>query len=54
MMVKRRKVIQLEYKWMHPKLGEVVVRSSGRRSADSDGMIVLEGYHRIFSNIEEM
>lgn len=54
MMVKGRKVVQLEYKWMHPTLGEVVVRSSGRRSADSDGMIVLEGYHRIFSNIEEM
>lgn len=54
MMVKGRKVIQLEYKWNHPTLGEVVVRSSGRRAADSDGMAVLEGYHRIFSNIEEV
>ena len=51
---KRRKVVQLEYKWIHPTLGEVVVRSSGRRCMDSDGMIVLEGYHRIFSNIEEV
>jgi hypothetical protein len=54
MMVKGLKVVQLEYKWNHPTLGEVVVRSSGRRTADSDGMAVLEGYHRIFSNIEEM
>ena len=53
-MAKLRKVGQLEYKWNHPKLGEVVVRSSGRRTADSDGMSVLEGYHRIYSNIEEM
>jgi hypothetical protein len=53
-MAKRRKVVQLEYKWIHPTLGEVVVRSSGRRSMDCDGMIVLEVYHRIFSNIEEV
>ena len=53
-MAKLRKVAQLEYKWAHPTLGEVVVRSSGRRAADSDGMLVLEGYHRIFSNIEEV
>ena len=51
---KRRKVVQLEYKWMHPTLGEVVVRSSGRHSMTCDGMVVLEGYHRIFSNIEEV
>ena len=53
-MTKLRKVAQLEYKWEHPTLGEVVVRSSGRRAEDSDGMLVLEGYHRIFSNIEEV
>jgi len=53
-MSKLHKVVQLEYKWNHPTLGDVVVRSSGRRVADSDGMSVLEGYHRIFSNIEEM
>lgn len=33
-------------------LGEVIVRCSGRRVEDSDGMIVLEGYHRIINNIE--
>ncbi|MBQ7901397.1 MAG: EAL domain-containing protein [Clostridia bacterium] len=46
------KVVQLEYPWIHPTQGEVVVRCNGRRTKDSDGMIVLEGYHRILSNIE--
>lgn len=46
------KVVQLEYSWIHPEFGEVIVRCSGRRVADSDGMIVLEGYHRILSNVE--
>ena len=46
------KVVQLEYPWIHPVLGEVMVRCNGRRVENSDGMIVLEGYHRIISNIE--
>ena len=48
------KVVQLQYKWNHPKLSEVVVRSNGRRAEDYNGMIVIEGYHRILSNIEEV
>lgn len=46
------KVVQLEYPWIHPDFGEVMVRCCGRRVEDSDGMIVLEGYHRIISTIE--
>lgn len=46
------KVVQLEYPWIHPEFGEVIVRCNGRRVADSDGMIVLEGYHRILSDVE--
>lgn len=52
-MIASDKVVQLEYPWEHPTLGEVMVRCSGKRVADADGMIVLEGYHRIISNIEE-
>lgn len=52
LMIDVDKVVQLEYPWIHPTLGEVVVRCNGRRVEDSDGMIVLEGYHRIISNIE--
>ncbi len=47
------KVVQLQYPWMHPQLGEVMVQCSGKRVEDSDGMVTLEGYHRIISNIEE-
>lgn len=53
-MIEINKVVQLQYPWIHPTLGEVLVRSNGRRTEDSDGMIVLEGYHRIFSNIEDV
>lgn len=53
-MTELKKVVQLQYPWNHPEYGEVIVRCSGKRVADSDGMIVLEGYHRILSNIEEV
>ena len=52
-MVEADAVVQLQYPWMHPLYGEVMVRCSGRRIEDSDGMITLEGYHRIISDIEE-
>ena len=52
LMTELNKVVQLQYLWCHPKLGEVMVRSNGRRVEDADGMTVLEGYHRIVSNIE--
>ena len=46
-------VVQLQYPWIHPVYGEVMVRCSGRRIEDSDGMVTLEGYHRIISDIDE-
>lgn len=49
-----KNVVQLQYPWQHPKLGEVMVRCSGKRMEDSDGMVILNGYHRIISTIEEM
>lgn len=52
-MMEAGRVVQLQYPWIHPTLGEVIVRCSGRRVEDSDGMITLEGYHRMISDIEE-
>lgn len=52
-MIESDKVVQLQYPWIHPQLGEIMVRCSGRRVDDTDGMITLEGYHRIISTIEE-
>lgn len=43
-------VVEMEYPWIHPELGEIVVRSSGRRVEDNDGMIILEGYHKLVNN----
>lgn len=54
LMTELKKPVQLQYPWIHPKFGEVIVRSTGKRVKDYDGMIVIEGYHRIFSNIEEV
>lgn len=51
-MIESRKKTQLEYTWIHPDNGEVVVRCTGIRVEDSDGRVCLEGYHRIISDVE--
>nr|WP_317284132.1 EAL domain-containing protein [uncultured Dysosmobacter sp.] len=51
-LVDSRRVVQLEYPWEHPTLGEVMVRCTGIRTEDADGMICLEGYHRIISGVD--
>ncbi len=51
-MINSDKLVQLQYPWSHPTLGEVIVRCSGKRVDDSDGMITLEGYHRIVDQSE--
>ena len=51
-MISGDKMVQLQYLWMHPVLGEVEVRCNGIRMEDMDGMCCLEGYHRMVNNIE--
>lgn len=51
-MIRSGRVVQLEYPWQHPARGEVMVCCSGSRGKDRDGMICLEGYHRILSDLE--
>ncbi|MCI5928808.1 MAG: EAL domain-containing protein [Pseudoflavonifractor capillosus] len=51
-MARSRRVVQLEYPWQHPVLGEVMVRCTGIRTADTGGKICLEGYHRIISDVD--
>lgn len=51
-MVTSGRVMELEYPWEHPALGEVIVRCTGIRAEDADGFICLEGYHRIVSDME--
>lgn len=51
-MIQTRRTVQLEYTWKHPKQGEVLVRCTGVRTDDEDGMICLKGSHRIISDID--
>ena len=51
-MIDHGKLVELSYTWKHPVKGEVTVRCIGRRVADSDGMICLEGYHRDINGLE--
>ena len=50
-MLQGEQVVQLQYTWNHPSLGEVMVRCVGVRARSADGELCLEGYHRITSNI---
>lgn len=52
-MISSYELEQIQYMWLHPKDGEVEVRCTGiRTKEDIDGMICLQGYHRVISNIE--
>ena len=50
-MIRTEKAVQIEFQWMHPNLGNVMVRMSGKRVNNSDGMTVLEGYCRIITDV---
>ena len=49
-MITGKQALQIEFKWQHPEQGDVMVRFSGKRVNDADGMIVLEGYYRIITD----
>lgn len=46
-MIETGEIVNMEYAWIHPILGEVTVRGCGKRVEDADGMVVLKGYHHI-------
>ena len=50
-MIHGNKAVQIEFAWIHPQSGEVMVRFSGKRVNNSDGMIVLEGYYRMITDV---
>ena len=51
-MISSDKVVQLEYTWVHPTMGEVMVRCVGVRAEHRDTAVCLEGYHRILNVME--
>lgn len=50
-MIQIGKAVQVEFPWLHPTLGDVMMRFSGKRANDSDGMTVLKGYCKIVTNV---
>lgn len=52
-MMQTGKAIQLEFPWLHPQFGDVMVRFSGRRAKDMGSSVVLEGYFRMITGVTE-
>ncbi|MBQ7767907.1 MAG: EAL domain-containing protein [Oscillospiraceae bacterium] len=50
-MICGEKAVQMEFPWCHPQFGEIMVRMSGKRVDNADGMVVLEGYYRSITDI---
>ncbi len=50
-MIESGKAVQVEFPWLHQTFGDIMVRFSGKRAKDADGMVVLEGYSRIVTNV---
>ena len=45
-------IVQMELPWIHPEYGEIMIRSSGKRGTDINGMITLEGYSIIIPGVK--
>lgn len=46
--------VELEYPWNHPQRGRVTVRCVGTKTAESDAVIVIDGYCRILDDMKQM
>lgn len=53
-MISTDKIIETEYTWNHPVRGEVTVRCVGKKTGDRNGVIIMEGYHRLLDDMERM
>lgn len=47
------KIVELEYAWIHPQRNKVMVRCVGAMSSNENGVIVLEGYHRLLDDLSQ-
>ena len=43
--------VQMEFPWLHENLGDVMIRFSGKRVKNIDGMIILQGYCRVIADV---
>ena len=51
---KTGKVVQADYFWQHPTMGEVEIVCTGVRCEAVEGETCLQGYHRVISSVERM
>ncbi|MBR7095204.1 MAG: EAL domain-containing protein [Clostridia bacterium] len=49
-MAKGTEVCQAVYPWLHPTLGETLVRCTGKCVLNEDGVLVFEGFHRFVAD----
>lgn len=43
--------VQMEFPWLHANLGDIMIRFSGKRVKNIDGMIILQGYCRVIADV---
>ena len=43
--------VQMEFPWLHANLGDIMIRFSGKRVKNIDGMIILQGYCRVITDV---
>ena len=50
-LINEEKAVQIEFPWLHANLGDVMIRFSGKRVKNIDGMIILQGYCRVIADV---
>jgi EAL domain-containing protein (putative c-di-GMP-specific phosphodiesterase class I) len=50
-MILNDRAVQIEFPWLHAKLGDIMIRFSGKRVKSIDGMITLQGYCRVITDV---
>ena len=46
--------IEIQYPWRHPKLGDIIVRCSGKLISTDNGIITIKGYHQNINDLHQM
>ena len=50
-MILSDRAVQIEFPWLHANLGDIMIRFSGKRVKNIDGMITLQGYCRVITDV---
>ena len=53
-MINTGNIVELEYTWNHPQLKEVAIRCVGALTSHINGIVTIEGYHRIIDDLKRL